>query len=287
MMNKRLAGIGALMVGAVVAVGCQKGSPLSAESLGNMIGGDTGHLIKAGGHVANAAALGEKDEDALGQSVGLAVTNRYGVVKNDNLTRYVTLVGLTVAAGSPRPAGNYVFGVLDSPQVNAFSGPNGYIFITRGALEMMQSEAELAGVLGHEIAHVCNHDGLHQIQAAEQRGALAEAMQANSDTARFQALADAGVDVITKQGYSQPQELDADAGAVHSMAAVGYDPAAYLEFLKRLQVAEGKSAGNRLMSTHPGVAQRIARVNEELATIPKGGATLADRFSRNFKKTAH
>jgi predicted Zn-dependent protease len=284
MIKKQMMRVGGLLIGAMALSGCQAGSPLSAESIGNMVGGDTGHLIKAGGHAANAAALGEKDEDAMGQSVALAVTNRYGLVNNDKLTKYVTLVGLTVASGSPRPAGNYVFGVLDSPEVNAFSGPNGYIFITRGALAMLQNEAELAGVLGHEIAHVCNHDGLHQIQAAEQRGALSELVQADSDTARFSALADAGIDVITKQGYTQPQELDADAGAVRTMAAAGYDPAAYLAFLKRLETAEGKSAGNRLMSTHPGVAKRTARVNEALGTVKPGGATLAERFARNVGK---
>jgi predicted Zn-dependent protease len=280
-MTHRFLSLAALLLAAAATTGCQQGSPLSAESLGNMVGGQTGHLIKAGGHAANAAALGEKDEPALGQVVAVSVTSQYGVVNNEALTRYVTLVGLTVASASDRPAGNYVFGVLNTPDVNAFSGPDGYIFITRGALAMMKNEAELAGVLGHEIAHVIHHDGLHQIQAAEQRGALSELIQSNDDTARFNALADTGIDVITKQGYSQPQELDADAAAVHIVAAAGYDPTAYLDFLHRLQQAEGASAGNRLMSTHPGVAQRIARVNEELATVQAGGATLADRFKKN------
>lgn len=261
--------------------GCGQGSPLNANTLGGLVGGNTGHLIKAGGHVTSSLAISEQDEDALGQAVGVRLTNDYGVVKDPQLQKYVSLVGLTVASASSEPGRTYVFGVLDSPTVNAFSGPHGYIFVTRGALAMMKDEAELAGVLSHEIAHVIHHDGLKQVQAAEQRGALTELAQANGTTAQFSALADAGVDVITKQGYSQPQEFSADEAGVQITQAAGYDPRSYLNFLQRLAEAQGGSNSNQLLSTHPGAAKRVGRVSEQLAKLPVGGATLADRFSKN------
>ena len=224
--------------------------------------------------------MSEKDEDVLGQSVGVALTSRYGLSEDPKQLKYVTMVGLTVASASPAPNGNYVFGILNTEEVNAFSGPNGYIFITHGLLMRLKDEAELAGVLGHEISHVCSHDGLHQVQAAERSSAAAEAISAaSSESARFSAVIDQGVDVITKQSYTQPQEFDADQHGVQIMAAAGYDPQSYLRFLQRLQQAEGSSAGGRLMSTHPGISQRVGRVAGQVQAMKRGGATLAQRFN--------
>lgn len=262
---------------------------------GNMLqmggrGGNTNvlGLLSAGGQFLNAASLGEKDEDVIGQSVAATITSRYPPVASTGLQRYANLVGLTVANASPRPDGNWVFGVIDSPDVNAFSGPNGYVLVTRGALMRMQDEAELAGVLAHECAHVCNHDGLTQVKAAEQKGALVNAMKAaDSRTAQVAVFADSGIDVITKQGYSQPEEFKADEDAVRIMAAAGYDPNSYLNFLRRLQASGGSGGGSQLMSTHPGIGQRIARVQAAIAGLPRtgptNGATLQARFAFNLQ----
>jgi len=277
-----LAAAAAAATAMALAGGCGKNSPLNADTLGNLVGGSTGQLIKAGGHEMNALALSEKDEDAMGQSVGVSLTSHYGLYNNDQVQTYVTLVGLTVASASPNPGGNYVFGVLDTSEVNAFSGPNGYVFITRGLLENVQDEAALAGVLSHEIGHVCHHDGLHQVQAAEQQGALTEALKANNDIARFSALTDAGIDVITKTGYTQPQEFAADQEGVKIMTAAGYDPHSYLRFLQRLEQLQGSAAGGQLMSTHPGISERVKRVAEQIAAMNNpGGAILADRFAKS------
>ena len=245
-------------------------------------------LLHAGGQFLNAASLGEKDEDVIGQSVAATITSQHPPVANTNLQRYVNLVGLTVANASPRPDGNWVFGVIDSPDVNAFSGPNGYVLVTRGALMRMQDEAELAGVLAHECAHVCNHDGLTQVKAAEQKGALVNAMKsADSRTAQMAVFADSGIDVITKQGYSQPEEFKADEDAVRIMANAGYDPNSYLNFLRRLQSGGGPSGG-QIMSTHPGIGQRIARVQAAIGGVPRtgptNGATLVQRFTFNLQQ---
>jgi predicted Zn-dependent protease len=170
---------------------------------------------------------------------------------------------------------------LNRPDVNAFSGPNGYIFITVGALRQMQDEAELAGVLGHEIAHVCHHDGLHRLQVAAQEGALNDAMKLTNQTQRLAALTNLGVDIITKKGYDQPEENAADTASVDYIAAAGYDPRSYLRFLQRLQAKSGRSRQSSIMSTHPGIAERIGNVSAEIDRLNiTGGATLADRFAR-------
>jgi len=241
-----------------------------------------GHLLNAGGHLFNAATLGEKDEDAIGQSVAVSLSNRYQLSSDERLQRYVNLVGLTVADASPNAGGNWVFGVLETPEVNAFSGPNGYVFVTRGALMHMQNEAELAGVLAHEISHVCSHDGLNQVKAAEQRGALSEGIKAaDQRTAQFGAFADEGVNIVTAEGYTKPQEFAADQHGVEIMAAAGYDPSSYLHFLQGLQNGGGGASGGQLMGTHPGLNERVANVAKQVSGMRPGGATLQQRFANN------
>jgi predicted Zn-dependent protease len=267
-----------MMTLAVGGAMCVAGCNGAIGKLGDMVGGQEGHALKALDKQINVMNLSEKDEDTIGQSVGVVLTNEYGLTQNKNLEQYVMLVGLTVASASPNPGGNWVFGVLETSEVNAFSGPNGYVFVTRGAINQMRDEAELAGVLAHEITHVCNHDGLKQVQAAEQQGAISEIMKAGgSQYSELAAMADVGVDAITKTGYTQPQEFKADDGGVRIMKAAGYDPASYLHYLQRIQGMAHSGGG--MMSTHPGIAERVQRVSREVASLPPGGATLAGRFA--------
>jgi predicted Zn-dependent protease len=280
MMNRKSVVLSLALATLALAAGCE----MDAHVLAPVIGERNAGLLSAGGKFLNAMSLSEKDEDTIGQSVAVKLTNQYPVASSDDLQRYVNLVGLTVANASPNPGGNWVFGVIESGDVNAFSGPNGYIFVTRGLLRQLRDEAELAGVLAHEIAHVCNHDGLKQVQANETKGAMVSAMQAaDSRTAQLAVFADNGFDVITRQGYDQQQEHRADADGVAMMKAAGYDPRSFLAFLQRLQ-ASGGPRGGQLMSTHPGVGDRVTRVTAQLRTIPPGGATLQQSFAYNVSR---
>ena len=270
----------ATCAGLLTISGCGKNG-LNADLVGDVIGGRNGQYAKAIGHGANAAAISEKDEDALGQSAAVALTNRYGVYDDPKLLKYVTLVGLTVASASPNPNANYVFGILNTEEANASSGPNGYILITHGLIRQMKDEAELAGVLAHEIGHVSSHDGLHQVQNAELRTGAAQAVNASTGAGQY---INAGVDVLTKQAYTQPQEFDADKTGVRIMSAAGYDGQSYLRLLQRLRAAGGSSGSSTLMSTHPGLDARIQHVEAQLRNVTPVGATLADRFAKNAAK---
>ena len=112
------------------------------------------------------ALLSEADELRLGQENDAAVRKQYGVYANARLRAYVQLVGERLAANSHRPQLQYRFAVLDSPEVNAFALPGGYIYVTRGILAHLNSEAELAAVLGHEIGHVTARHAVRQYSAA-------------------------------------------------------------------------------------------------------------------------
>jgi predicted Zn-dependent protease len=265
----------------VTVAGCGSGQKVDIGGFGKMIGGQEGQFLQGVGKGLSAATLSEADEDAIGQSVGVAITNRHPLTTDARLAEYVMLVGLTVASVCPRPDLSWVFGVIESSEVNAFSGPNGYVFITRGALAQMKDEAELAGVLAHEISHVVNHDGLEMVKAAEAKGALVHLASSNSDTAQFAALADTGVETLTKQGYGKPQELKADKGAVTILINAGYDPSSYLRYLQRTNTPQPGGAVGQLMSTHPGTGERIALVQRQIQGMRPGGATLPERFAAN------
>ena len=254
------------------------------DAVGGAVGGTTGNLISAGGKAAQAATLSERQENAMGQSVSVAIVNQYGLDPNVALNRYVALVGSAVVSTSPRPDVAFVFGVLDSDEVNAFAGPAGYVMITRGAVQRMQDESELAGVLAHEIGHVIDKHGLNAMKQAGFLDAGVTAAKSNKDVANLGPATDGIVDVVLKKGYSRDQEGRADLLAVDYVIAAGYDPNGYHRFLQRMASTKS-SSGHAAMSTHPGLGDRASRVAAKIKE--KGsptGATLAERFKKHVAK---
>ena len=284
----------AVMAVAVVALAgvhlaCKGG--VDANSLGGAIGcvlqgggggaggSDSDRLVQGvqgGVSAMQALSLTAEREDGIGQSVAVSLTNEYELSDDEELTRYVSMVGLTLADASDRPVGNWLFGVLESNEVNAYAAPNGYIFVTRGALERMRDESELAGVLAHEMTHVLNHHGLEAVkQSGFWQGAAKVGSAVSDDVAQFSGAIDAGVDLIVHKGYGRAQEHDADRGAIELMVAAGYDPAGYVRFLRKLE------GGGGLFSTHPGGADRVQKVQSQIDRMgARGGATLKDRYAR-------
>ncbi len=254
------------------------------DAVGGAVGGSTGNLISAGGKAAQAATLSEKQENAMGQSVSVAIVNQYGLDPNVALNKYVALVGSAVVSTSPRPDVPFVFGVLNTDEVNAFAGPAGYIMITRGAIMKMQDESELAGALAHEIGHVIDKHGLAAMKQAGMLDAAVTAAKSNEDVARWGQATDSVVDVVLKKGYSRDQEGRADLLAVDYVIAAGYDPNGYHRFLQRMGATK-TAGGHAAMSTHPGLGDRANRVAAKIKE--KGnptGVTLADRFKKNVAK---
>jgi len=274
----------ALFVGApMLAAGC-KGLGTMTDAIGQSIGGSTGSAISAAGRGMKAASLDERDEHEMGRSVAIVVTNKYRLLVDSRLNDYVTLVGLTVAMSSPRPDYDYCFGILDTDEVGAFSGPTGYILITRGALARMQDESELAGVLAHEIGHVALHHGLEAVKNAGMTQAFNDAVNTSKELSQFGQLVDGASDVIVNKGYSRTQESAADAEAAKYLVAAGYLPGGYVRFLRRIEAEQhgGGGGGGGAMSTHPGSRERVTALNRQLADMGSpGGQSLKDRFQRS------
>jgi predicted Zn-dependent protease len=219
-------------------------------------------------------------QDELGQSVAVAITNKYPLSTDEALNDYVNLVGLTVASVAPNANINYAFGVIETPEVAAYSAPGGYIFISRGALALAQDESELAGVLAHEVAHVALNHGMEALKASKNAQLAVSAAKINSDDAvRYGQFIDEAVDIFAVKPHSRAQESDADTQAVKYLKAAGYDPKGLLRFLQKMQAQSGSGGG--LMSTHPGTPDRIAAVQRQAGNAT--GATLKDRYAANVK----
>lgn len=246
----------------------------SGPSLGSMIGGKAGQYFDLSSQGLAAAAMNESDEDDLGRTVAIAATNQWPLYDNPALNKYVTMVGLALADHTANPGANCVFGVLDTPNLAAYSGPNGYIMVTRGAIAAMQDESELAGVLAHEMSHVTSHDGFKAVKTGKiSEVALKGLSQTQQKIAVFNQASDLLVNKMLKGTWDQSQETNADAGAVKLLQAAGYDPTGLARFLKRLPSGSSKPFG-----THPGTAERIGKITAQAGAAK--GATNASRFAK-------
>src|SRR3990172_4657310 len=186
-----------------------------------------------------ATPLSDEEEYYLGRAVAARILSSYPLLENNKLTEYVNLVGQTVAIYSDKPItyDGYHFAVLNSKEINAFACPGGIIFITKGMINAVQNEDELAAVLAHEVAHINHRDGVSSIQKAR----LTE------------------VATLIVNGYSKSQEYHADESALSYLSRAGYNPEALEDFLQRL-MNQGQASGGGIMKTHPATADRIEKV---------------------------
>lgn len=224
----------------------------------------------------------EEEKAALGATVSEKVRQRYGVVQDRAVHTYVTLVGLSVAQRSSKPDLPWTFIVLDTDAVNAFAAPHGYVHVTRGALALAKSEAELAGILAHEIVHVAEEHTVKALRNQTLKGAAAEEALQNNGLLQF--LADAAYDNILDNAYSRGDENDSDTRGVALANAAGYAPQGLGAFLTSLTDRNKASTEKRgLFDSHPGMQARLDRLH---ATISRArlnsSATVQPRYARTI-----
>lgn len=193
------------------------------------------------------------------------ITAQYGIYDDDELAAYVDQVGQKVAAVSEWPSLPWTFRVLDSSIVNAFAIPGGYIYVTRGLLAHMNSEAELAGVLGHEVGHVTGRHAAEQQRRATLANVgllLGSVVSEEFATYGLQTgLAQTALG-LTLLKYSRDQELESDQRGVGYAVAAGYNPDGIGAFFATLQALEEQRGGRGVpgwASTHPEVDDRVER----------------------------
>jgi predicted Zn-dependent protease len=208
--------------------------------------------------------ISETDERALGEAVSEKVRTEFGVFQDRAVTKYVTLVGTMMTRASSRPDLKWEFIVLDTDGVNAFASPGGVVHITRGALGLIKSEAELAGVLAHEIAHITRKHTVNAIQKSKGVKLASDAVPGSNEY--IGALANAAYDNIVEKGFDRGDEEDADQEGVRLANKVSYDPAGLGAFLQKLSDRNtGVTTRNALFASHPETDGRISRMNKQIA----------------------
>jgi predicted Zn-dependent protease len=229
--------------------------------------------------------IGEKDEIEIGRDMAARLLGAAPLIANEGVQRYVNNVGRWLASQTERPDLPWRFGVLEAPQLNAFATPGGHIFITRGLLERMNSEAELAGVLAHEIAHVLKKHHLNAIQkdAQMELAGAAVSMLARQDrgTANREKLLAAGTELFSR-GLDKSDELEADRLGVVIAARGGYDAYGLPSVLQTLQAMNPQDSGVALMfKTHPAPGERLDALERMQPTLEAYGGQpqLAERFA--------
>ncbi|MEN9725919.1 MAG: hypothetical protein RL434_285 [Pseudomonadota bacterium] len=228
--------------------------------------------------------MSETDELAAGREAHQQILKQYELYADQALQAYVTSVGQRVAAKGHRPDLRYTFTVLDSPEINAFALPGGYVYITRGLMAYLNSEAELAGVLGHEVGHITARHGVRQQSASQATGlgvGLLSIFVPQMGALGRQAANLLGTALV--RGYGRDQELEADRLGAEYLARAGYDPEAIISLLtvlkdqeildQQLAQLEGREvrAYHGVFSTHPRNDTRLAEVvgvAQQLATTP-------------------
>jgi predicted Zn-dependent protease len=223
--------------------------------------------------------LSESEERALGETVSTKVRTEFGVMQDTAVARYVTLVGTVLAQQSSRPNLKWEFIVLDTDGVNAFASPGGLVHITRGALGLIKSEAELAGVLGHEIAHITRKHTVNAIRKSKGIKLATDAVPGSKEY--ISALANAAYDNIVEKGFDRGDEEDADQEGIRLANKAGYRPAGLGTFLSKL-AERNKSATTRnaLFASHPETEGRISKMNRQIASENLAAAsTVAARYT--------
>ena len=294
--GKILAGVSilSLLLSTMGCAGSQSGQSSQQTDLIGGLGAALGmkqqkiDLLKKGVGVVQALEpIGEEEEITLGEAVAVEAFSRFGgEYSNPAWTRYINLVGKTVAEVSDRPTLNYHFAILNSQEQNAFAAPGGYIFITVGLLKTLQNEAELAGVLAHEIAHVTQKHMLDAIRRGALMGSVSElsltAMK--QDPALFSNVIDEMTDLLFTKGLDKDKEFEADVVGVEYAYRAGYNPQGLEDYLQTLAKEEGH-VESKFFTTHPSTTLRISKIDtllKEYSDI-KNLPFLTERFHQFVK----
>ncbi|MBI5427629.1 MAG: M48 family metalloprotease [Nitrospinae bacterium] len=232
--------------------------------------------------------IGYEEEKTIGGALAAQVFAKFGgPYNNPQLQKYVTMVGQSVAQFSDRPDIPYHFAIVNADVPNAFAAPGGYVFVSLGLLRLTQNEAQLAGILGHEIAHVGKKHALQTIQRSKTlQGVSALTLSVmDKDPAMFNKVIDEVSDILFTHGLDKEMEFEADQFGTEYAYRVGYYPGGLNDFIKIL--AGTGSQQSIFFSTHPSPRDRYARLKVLLEKYQSAALNpvLANRYKTETKGT--
>ncbi len=223
-------------------------------------------------HASSFTIISEAEENEIGRKADEEILRRFGRYRDQPLQAYVESIGQRLLEGIGPTSFHYSFKIIDIPEVNAMALPGGYIYITRGMLAMLNSEAQLAGVLGHEIGHATARHAAKQLTKAFGAQILSLGLMALSPGGRENAgnwamVSSALFDHILL-GYGREAELEADELGLRTAYRAGYDPKEMVAFLKAMKLKERLEAlgYHGFQGTHPETTERIVKA-ETMSSI--------------------
>lgn len=290
---KHLLPVLALVPLALQASGCAILSAAASRDVVGLASAVSDAKKKSAAAVDNISAA---DERAVGQAAALAIiSDRGGLVLEEGLNRYVNEVANLVGMqgerhvkgddGIPRLQSRRFFvGVLNDRNRNAFALPGGYILLTRGLLEGLSSEAELAFVLGHEIAHIDGEDGLNALKGQVAAGSIVtDGMTDFKNSKFFSRISDGFASWLMKNGYDGEAEVEADRRGLQYAMKAGYHPYGARLVLRLFDAEERSgSAPAKESKTHKTAKQRFDALDAAIAIREDApGAWMNDRYDRH------
>lgn len=254
-------------------------------------------IAKDGRKRMSATSTGSSDssdveaEIKFGRELSARILGNYKLLKDEKVNKYINLVGKGMAMYAGRPELKYYFAVLDTKETNAFAAPGGYVFITKGALDKMENEAQLASVIGHELGHIIKKHVVNELnikgEDTSAMGGLATMIDGTTSSFRAaldQAL-DQAFDILHKRGYKVEDELEADEFGILLSYISGYDPTALKVFLKKAKSFEKEDTTYK--GDHPIHKVRMDKIDKVLKANGLQNVSLAkgeERFKEYVRK---
>lgn len=237
-----------------------------------------------------AAKLAEYDKPAkeaeFGYKTAANIAGASPILGDAVVNNYLTLVGKTLVKNSGGDAYRWTFAAIDSPDINAFAAPGGYVFVTKGLLKALNSEDELAAVLAHEISHVRLK---HYVKVAKKQVLAEYAMKSLAEgqtDGQLEAMSKAATLILAK-GLDKQSEYEADYEAMRILALSGYDPSALVDVLNMLESKSSDKSMAFLLSTHPSATERIQSIGsccaEAYQQYAVRNSTTKSRFDKSIK----
>lgn len=226
----------------------------------------------------DSLTFSDQEEQQIGSEISTKLRDRYGVVQDPAVHKYVTLVGTTLAKESTRPNLRWTFIVLDTDGVNAFAAPGGFIHVTKGALALIQNEAELADVLGHEIGHVTEKHTINAIKKSNAMSTVAKASRRDV-IAEFTERAYAA---ILENKFDRGDETASDRIGITLANKAGWAPTGLAAFLTRLSDRnKGLQERSGMFASHPEAKARLSELSKTISGSKLTSAALvASRYAQ-------
>jgi len=262
----------------------------NTESAPQKNGSNTSSELGILGAVADATKKESTEEELqVGRGVAVKMFGALKPIKNPKLQDYVGKVGMLVASQGERKELPWRFVIVDSDSINAFALPGGIVIVTKGLFDLLETEDELAAVLGHEIAHVQRKHHFNVVKQQKLIGSMSSVVssEVSKDNALIAGYVSRATEVMAR-GLDKSAEYEADRDGLVLAARAGYDSSAMFTVLEKLAVGVGSGKDAALLySTHPSAEERLSSLSQVITTEIEGASGLsaaADRLKKTVKQ---